>query len=103
MFTGNEEHKISLEDAIKLTRNFRISMSAGSIKAGFFGRNAFSKILAQPDAVGIRIYNAKLDDGSPTFVLVGVNAQGEDLTGGEIAEFGLPCPPYCPGTSDLAE
>ena len=100
-FTGEEDHGISLEEAAKLTENFRESMSTGMILGGFFGKTALSDILKQDECVGMRIYNAQFADGKPTYVLVGVNAAGEDLEDGELAEIVLPCPPYCPKASTL--
>jgi hypothetical protein len=94
-FTGNEDHRISLEDARILTRNYRNSAGEDPFLGGFFGKNAIAAIIEQPDCVGLRIYHGTLADGSPTFVLCGVKADGDDLTGGELAEVLRPCPPYC--------
>jgi hypothetical protein len=101
-FTGNEDHGMSLEEAAKLTKNFRDSASAATMLGGFFGKTAISNILNQTGCMGMRIYNGKFEDGTATYVLVGVDAPGEDLEGGEIAEIVLPCPPNCPKSSTLA-
>lgn len=101
-FTGNEDHGMSLEEAAKLTKKFRDSASAATMLGGFFGKTAISSILNQTGCVGMRIYNALLEDGAATYVLVGVDAAGEDLEDGEIAEITLPCPPNCPVSSTLA-
>ncbi len=93
--TGNEDHAISLDDAAALTEAFRSTAGANSILAGYFGKTALSGLLAQDGCVGLRIYNA-IKDGKLTFVLVGVNSEGEDLQDGDILEFALPCPPLCP-------
>jgi hypothetical protein len=100
-FTGDENHAISLEEAAKLTKNFRISAAAEAMLGGFFGKTALSNILNQDGCVGMRIYNAKFQDGKLTYVLVGVNTAGDDLEDGELAEIVLPCPPYCPKASTL--
>lgn len=100
-FTGNENHEISLEKAAKLTANYRESVSAGTMLGGFFGKTAISNILNQDGCAGMRIYNAKFEDGKSTYVLVGVNTAGDDLEDGELAEIVLPCPPYCPESSAL--
>lgn len=100
-FTGNENHKIELADAAKLTRNYREAAGTGALLAAFFGKNALQAILNQAGCVGLRIYNARAENGNPNFVLVGVNSQGDDLTGGEIAEFGIGCPPICSTPNEL--
>jgi hypothetical protein len=51
--------------------------------------------------VGIRIYYAAQDDGTPELVIVGVDENGKDLEEGVILERNLPCPPYCNDESKL--
>jgi hypothetical protein len=99
--TGNEDHSITLEQAVKYVQNFRNFPSVPTIRGGYFGRSAFDKILAQPGCVGIRFYYAQKDDGSPTMVLVGIDNGGNDMTLGPLSDQILPCPPYCPGPSPL--
>jgi hypothetical protein len=94
-FTGHEDHKISLADARQLTANFREKAEGQAMLGGYFGKAAISSIIEQQGCVGIRIYYGILEDGEPTFVLCGVNADGDDLTNGELAEVIRPCPPYC--------
>jgi hypothetical protein len=100
-FTGYENHAVSLEQAVKFVQNFRTSPTAPGTQGGFFGKETFEKILAQPGCVGIRYYYAKQDDGSPALVLVGVDAKGDDMEQGLLAEMALPCPPYCGSPSRL--
>ncbi|MEE9555502.1 MAG: hypothetical protein V3W18_14545 [candidate division Zixibacteria bacterium] len=99
-FSGNELHDISLNDASIITKAYRDSAGATAILGVFFGKTAISDIIGQKDCVGIRIYNA-IKDGKLTFVIVGATADEEDMGGGNIAELGLPCPPYCPTDSVL--
>jgi hypothetical protein len=94
VFTGNEQHQITTETALQYVANYH-SMSGEQLTAGFMGRNIFEKILAQDGAVGIRIYNARLENGAPTYVIVGVDKEGNDLIGGVIGEDVLSCPPIC--------
>ena len=102
LFTGNENHSISLEDAVKITKNYRDSAGVGVFLGGYVSKNAVLKILNQENCLGIRIYNAINDAGESTLVLAGVNSSGDDLTKGELAEFVSACPPYCPVASELA-
>lgn len=100
-YTGNENHVVTLEQAVKFIQNFKSHPTAPTIKGGHFARNIFEKILAQPGCVGIRYYYAALDDGSPTMVLVGVDNNGNDIESGVIAEAIFPCPPICGSPNQL--
>jgi hypothetical protein len=101
--TGNENHQVDLVTAVRFIKNHKLNLKAPSIKGGFFGRNAFDKILAQPGVVGIRYYYAQTDDGQPTLVLVGVDGKGQDVVTGLIMERALPCPPWCDAPSELTK
>jgi hypothetical protein len=98
--TGNENHVITLDQAIKFVQNHQMSPRVPSIKGGYFGRSIFDKILAQSGCVGVRFYYAQKDDGTSTLVLVGVDNMSNDMTGGVLGDVVIPCPPYC-GTSVL--
>ncbi len=100
-FTSDRNHDISLEDAIGFTRNYRESVAPGEKLGGFFGSDAILGILEQEDAVGLRYYFGKDKDGTMLIVLVGTDANGQDLVYGRIADLGLPCPPYCPFENEL--
>ena len=102
VFTGNEDHKITLAEAKNLTANYRLSAGTGAQLGGYFGKSAILDILSQSTCVGMRIYYARLDDGAPTFVLCGVKADGDDMVGGELAEIIIPCPPNCPSSHELS-
>ncbi len=100
-YTGNENHVITLDQAVKYIQNFKKSPAAPTTKGGYFGKNIFDKILAQGGVVGIRYYYAAKDDGSPTLVLVGVDSTGNDMVQGILGEWATQCPPFCPQTNQL--
>jgi hypothetical protein len=100
-FTGKEDHQVDLVTAVRLIKNHKSNLKAPSIKGGYISRNAFEKILAQPGVVGIRYYYAQMDDGTPTLVLVGVDAKGQDVQTGILLGRIIPCPPFCPDGSEL--
>jgi len=102
MFTGQENHDVTLVDAKQMTKAFRDQASTGAVLGHFFGKKALQKILDQEDCVGIRHYYGENKSGEPVLVLVGVTANGADMTGGVILELGFPCPPKCFGSSPLA-
>ncbi|HEX9614563.1 MAG TPA: hypothetical protein VGA55_03625 [Bacteroidota bacterium] len=94
LLTGKEEHRITTEAALRYVANHS-SMEGEELIAGYMSRKIFEEVLSQPDAMGIRIYNARHDDGAPTFVIVGVDKEGNDLMGGVIGQQPAPCPPFC--------
>jgi hypothetical protein len=100
-FTGNEKHVVSLDIAARFVQNFTSKASVPNIKGGYFGRNIFEQILAQPQCVGIRYYYAKTDSGASTLVLVGVDSTGNDMVQGVLGESIVPCPPWCTNSSPL--
>ena len=95
MFTGSEDHDISLADAAVMTKLYRQSLPEGSCKGGFFGRDAIESLLAQDDCVGIRYYHGIDSKGEPVIILVGVDENEDDLIDGQLLEFAIPCPNQC--------
>jgi hypothetical protein len=101
MFTGTEGEEISLETASAWTANFR-SEHPYSIKALYYGRNILLDMLDQENCVGLRFYFAIDSEGAKQLVIVGVDADGNDLYNGIVADRGKPCPTYCDdGSSPL--
>lgn len=100
-FTGSEEHHITLSQAAEYTKNFRTKPVVPSVKGGYFGRNILEEILKQDGCVGIRCYYGQNDNNAPSLVLVGVDANGDDLTEGTLADIWVPCPPVCGKTNSL--
>jgi hypothetical protein len=96
---GTTNHIITLRQATQLIQNFKKNPTAPSTQGGYFGRNIFETILAQPGCIGIRYYYAADSTGSPTIVLVGVDSSGNDMEEATLGEFIFPCPPYC-GSQD---
>jgi len=92
---------IPLETAREYVDNYKNLPGSGPIRAHGFGKNKVLEVLNQPGATGLRIYYAyeKLGDGTfkQQVVVVGVNAQNEDLLDtNKILDFSSACPPYCP-------
>lgn len=96
-FDATRDHRIHREEAASLVRAFQSSAEAGEHRASAFNRSAFEQLLAQPGAAGIRIYRARHENGSPTLVMVAVDAEGQDLAAkdGVFIQKGTDCPPYC--------
>jgi len=101
MFKGNEGEKITIEEAVKFTENYRNSEKAEAIKAEFIGKDLVEEILGQEKCVGLRLYFGKNEKGDLNIVVVGADEDGNDLYQGVIAEKLPPCPPYCGTSSPL--
>ena len=81
------------------------------IRGHFFGAEIIQQILAESDCVGIRMYYAIDENGEKKLLLIGVDANGNDLlplstnAGGRsasegdniVGDYSLPCPDYCSG------
>lgn len=102
--TGKEEHRITLDAASALTRRYRRGegqQANGGVIGQYLGRGILDEILAQPGCIGIRVYYAQHETGAPTLVVVGVDAEANDLYQGVIAEETRPCPPFCAAVNPL--
>jgi hypothetical protein len=93
-------HRISLEEAAAHTKRHR-DAKTHEVKAGTFHKDQVLELLNQPGCVGLRIYHGRDKDGSPTFVLVGIDEKDADLTVGVLLEWPFPCPPYCGSANAL--
>lgn len=92
---------IPLPTAIQWTTNFR-NQNPGAVKAHFFGSVIIQNILNQ-GAIGIRMYNGIDNLNAPQIILVGVDAAGNDMTTGIIADMAAPCPIACDNGSPLCQ
>ena len=97
------DHRISLDAAVRDVARHRAAHRAAAAAVGAHPRGpfgcpaeAFQRILRQPGCVGIRIYPSLYEDGQQSLVLVGVDAQGADMTSGELSNEPWLCPPFCP-------
>jgi hypothetical protein len=95
------DHRISLADAAVHTRRHRDAAAKDTLRGAMFHGQPVRELLEQPGCVGLRIYHGRNADGTPAVILVGVDANGDDMTTASILEFHYPCPPYCPVSNDL--
>jgi hypothetical protein len=104
LYSGNENHSITLQEGAGLTKAYRMTASSNDVIAHYFGKNALKNALEQPGCVGLRLYYGKHADGSPTIVVVGVDNKGNDMTSGQILQRTDACPPWCSvSTSELKQ
>lgn len=100
-FTGNEGAVITLAEGSKMTAAYRATISTGDTIALAVGKNLVNSILGQTGCMGIRMYFALDKDGNKQLVLVGVDANGNDMTTGIIVDNLVSCPSYCPIKNSL--
>ena len=97
-FNGTEGAPIELEQAAAWTANYRreaVADANGTVaKAHFYGRDILKKLLDQEGCMGIRIYYALDEKGQKQLVLVGADADGNDIQG-TVVDTGKICPPDC--------
>jgi hypothetical protein len=93
---------IKLEQAVKLTYAFQESeIGMGQTICAKFEKRIVEQVLNQEHCKGINLYTALNDEGQITFVMVGYDEEGHDMTEGEIADFANLCPPNKPSNSIL--
>ncbi len=103
MFTGNEDQRITLAEGSQMTRNYRTANGTGGvlILGHYFGKKILTDILAQERCVGIRTYHALTEAGTKELVIVGVDANENDLVNGIIGDRSFICPPRCGNNNTL--
>lgn len=106
-FNGSEGGPIPLPTAKQWTANYRATIKHGETEAHYFGGDIIRRLLEEDKSVGIRAYYAIDDDGKKQLLLVGVDAEGNNLLPKEtaatkstddpiIVDKSYPCPNYCP-------
>jgi hypothetical protein len=100
-FNGDEGSVVTLAEASGWTANYRRTIPAGEIISQFVGRNKLMEILNQDGCMGVRIYYGIGDDGKKNLILVGAEADENDMVDGIIVERLFPCPPLCSGRNSL--
>jgi hypothetical protein len=117
-----KDHSISLAEAKQMTKKFRNekdSIMKDEHKGKHliphcesFDRSAFDQLLQREDCKGVRIYYGMKDNEKGIHaIIVGYNAQGEDILPADgvimdgtdpiIIENGSRCPDDCPPSSGL--
>lgn len=99
-FNPNFDNLISLEDASKLTANFRQAFPS-AVKANAYGKRLMQQLLEQENCDGFRIYNGLDDEGSQQLVIVAVDQNGNDLYDGILLDRAQPCPTICSSENPL--
>lgn len=112
-FPPPRNHRISVARAKSMTLRWREQAPPNAIRAFCFPRSCYDAVLAQPGCEGIRSYLCAHEDGSTNLILVGVDADMNDILhaptaqpaeassgegendDAEIMQESFPCPIYC--------
>lgn len=111
-FSAEIGEDIGYEKGAKMIKR-HFDQNQDDILAHFMGRNTIEAILAQPGVVGIRMFYALNELGLRQLVLVGVDANGNNVLNfqtvghdgkmtpqkGIVAGGVRSCPPYCGGST----
>ncbi|MFT6443493.1 MAG: hypothetical protein ACJASQ_004075 [Crocinitomicaceae bacterium] len=99
-FNGTEGEFIPMSEASELTKAWRDGDN-GPIKGGFLGKDKLNKLLAQPGAMGIRIYFGQdPTNGEKTVALVAAGEDENDMLD-LILDTIVPCPSICGGKNGM--
>lgn len=100
-FNGNEGEFVSLTDASRWTANYRNTIQSGEVIAFAAGKEKLIELLNQNECLGARIYYAINDNGQKNLVIVGVDANGDDIENGLLIDRLGTCPPLCSKRNSL--
>lgn len=98
-FDGSEGGAITLDAGAALTAEYR-RINPGATKGHFFGKDILQDILDQKGCMGIRMYYGLDPEGNKELVLVGADANENDMTA-LVADLSMPCPGVCGNTNSL--
>jgi len=98
-FDGSEGGQITLAAGAALTAEYR-RKNPGATKGHFFGKDILQDILDQSGCMGIRMYYGLDGDGNKELVLVGADADENDMTA-LVADLSMPCPGVCGNSNSL--
>jgi len=73
----NVGEDIGFELGVKMVKDYYDA--TGDKLSHFVGKNILIKMLSQPDCVGIKIYKALDEQKVQTYVMVGINSNGEPI------------------------
>lgn len=94
-FDGTEGAQVTLAEGSGWTKNYRNGTKYNGKNGQFFGKDILNAILQQSGCMGIRIYYGEETNGTPNLVIVGADADENDMTTGVIGERCVPCPSRC--------
>lgn len=98
-FNGREGGQITLSEGADMTAKYRDN-NPNELKGHFFGKDILKQILNQEGCMGIRMYYGIDDDEEKALVIVGADANEDDMTD-LVADISMPCPNRCGSSNSL--
>ena len=98
-FNGKEGGAITLSEGSALTAEYRRT-NPNETKGHFFGKDILNQILGQEGCMGIRMYYGISSEGNKELVIVGAEANEDDMTD-LVADLSSPCPSLCGAANAL--
>ncbi len=107
-YSAEVGENIGYEKGAKMIKTY-YDQNQDDVLAHFMGRNIIEEMLAQPGAIGIRMFHAVNEIGLKQMVLVAADANGQNILNyttigengeiirkkGIVADKMRNCPPYC--------
>ncbi len=95
-------HAISLQEAMEMVQRYaNNSTFINHTRACEFPISVYNEIMNQEGCNSIRSYFAMNNENQLTLILVGVDAQGNDMVDGKLMDFANLCPLNCDTNSPL--
>lgn len=94
-------HRIAIADAVAHAKRHRGGGAHRAGDSGAFNAKPLQELLGQPGCSGMRFYMGRNERGERSVILVGVDAKGNNMSGGVVLNSHLPCPPFCPDEDAL--
>lgn len=99
---SDNTHVISLDEAKAMTHAYQNAQQfQGLTVSCMIDKDAYQLVLDQPNCVSVRTYFGLNSEEKLTIVVVGVDAEGEDMTEGVLLDMSHLCPVNCPKDSKL--
>ena len=98
-FDGSEGGEITLLKGAELTSKYRDN-NPNETKGHFFGKDILRQLLEQDGCMGIRMYYGIDEKGKKELVIVGADADENDMTE-LVADLSMPCPSRCGNSNPL--
>jgi len=90
-YNGSEGGQITVKEGSAMTAAYRQNNPDDPL-GHFFGKDILQQILNQDGCQGIRMYYAENGDGGKELVIVGADADENDILD-LVADVSRPCPP----------
>jgi hypothetical protein len=92
-FITSQENPDDHERALGFVQKYQETKKENSVDAQYFSKETMQKLLEHPDFYAAKFHHGRLEDGSRTIIVEGLNTNGDSLDSFIID--GEHCPPNC--------